>query len=25
LPLGPDGVGVDEYECNEARKCFKLL
>lgn len=25
LPLGPDGKGVDEYECNEARNCFKLL
>jgi hypothetical protein len=21
--LGPDGQLVDEYECNETRKCFK--
>ena len=23
--LGPDGKSVDEYECNEARGCYKPL
>jgi hypothetical protein len=23
--LGPDGKGVDEYECNPARGCYKEL
>jgi hypothetical protein len=21
--LGPDGKAVDDYECNEARKCYR--
>ena len=23
--VGPDGKGVDHYECNEMRKCYKAL
>jgi hypothetical protein len=23
--LGPDGRAVDEYECNETRKCYRPL
>ncbi len=23
--LGPDGQGVDEYECNETRGCYRAL
>jgi hypothetical protein len=23
--LGPDSKAVDEYECNEARKCYRPL
>ena len=25
LPVGPDGKPVDEYECNETRKCYEEL
>lgn len=24
-PLGPDGKLVDDYECNAARGCFRML
>ena len=24
-PFGPDGKQVDEYECNETRKCYRPL
>lgn len=25
IPLGPDGVAVDEYECHEGRRCYRPL